>query len=286
MSQAISIDVTQENFASQVVEASHQQPVLVDFWATWCGPCQSLMPILEQLAQSYQGKFILAKVEIDSQQALASQFGVRSVPTVKLVKNGQIVDEFTGALPESQIRAFLDKHIESESEQRMQLALARYQAGESDAALAEMGQILQDDPDNENNKIIYANILLRENHLDEAKQWLATLSVEAGLKPEVRAMQAQLEFIEIVQHTPDTATLEKQLREDPRNSEARYQLSAHAILQGQFEVAFEHLLEIVKHDRGYNDDAGRKALLKLFELLGENHELVSSYRRKLAMALN
>ena len=286
MSQAFSIDVTQENFVTQVVEASHQQPVLVDFWATWCGPCQSLMPILEQLAQSYQGKFILAKVEIDSQQALASQFGVRSVPTVKLVKNGQIVDEFTGALPESQIRAFLDKHIESESDQRMQQALARYQGGETDAALAEMGQILQDDPDNEDNKIIYANILLRENHLDEARQWLATLSVETGLKPEVRAMQAQLEFIEIVQHAPDTATLEKQLREDPRNSEARYQLSAHTILQGQFEVAFEHLLEIVKHDRSYNDDAGRKALLKLFELLGEDHELVSSYRRKLAMALN
>ena len=286
MSQAFSIDVVQENFVTQVVEASHQQPVLVDFWATWCGPCQSLMPILEQLAQSYQGKFILAKVEIDSQQALASQFGVRSVPTVKLVKNGQIVDEFTGALPESQIRAFLDKHIESESDQRMQQALARYQAGETDAALAEMGQILQDDPNNEDNKIIYANILLRQNHLDEARQWLATLSVETGLKPEVRAMQAQLEFIEIVQHAPDTATLEKQLREDPRNSEARYQLSAHAILQGQFEVAFEHLLEIVKHDRSYNDDAGRKALLKLFELLGEDHELVSSYRRKLAMALN
>ena len=286
MSQTFSIDVTQENFAAQVIEASHQQPVLVDFWATWCGPCQSLMPILEQLAASYKGKFLLAKVEIDSQQALASQFGVRSVPTVKLVKNGQIVDEFMGALPESQVRAFLDKHIESESEQRMQQALARYQAGETDAALAEMGQILQDDPDNENNKIIYTQVLIRENHLDEAKQWLATLPLEVSLKPEVRAMQAQLEFIETVQNAPDAATLEKLLSDDPGNTQARYQLSAHAILQGQFEMAFENLLEIVKRDRNYNDDAGRKALLKLFELLGDNHELVSSYRRKLAMALN
>ena len=286
MSQAFSIDVTQENFATQVIEASHQQPVLVDFWATWCGPCQSLMPILEQLAQGYQGKFLLAKVEIDSQQALASQFGVRSVPTVKLVKNGQIVDEFTGAMPESQIRAFLDKHIERESDQRMQQALARYQQGENEAALTEMGQILQADPENENNKISYASVLIRENHLAEARQWLSTLSVETSLKPEVRAMQAQLEFIEIVQNAPDPATLEKRLIDDPRNSKARYQLSAHAILQGQFEVAFEQLLEIVKRDRNYNDDAGRKALLKLFELLGDNHELVGSYRRKLAMALN
>jgi len=286
MNQSLSFDVTEQNFASQVIDASHQQPVLVDFWATWCGPCQSLMPILEQLAQSYQGKFLLAKVEIDSQQALATQFGVRSVPTVKLVKNGQIVDEFTGALPESQIRVFLDKHIESESDQRMRQALLHYQQGETDAALAEMGQILQADPDNENNKINYANVLIRENHLDEARQWLASLSVEAALKPEVRAMQAQLEFIEIVQTAPDPATLKKRLAEDPRNTEARYQLSAHAILQGQFEVAFEQLLEIVKRDRNYHDDAGRKALLKLFDLLGDNHELVSSYRRKLAMALN
>lgn len=286
MSQAFSIDVTHENFVSQVIEASHQQPVLVDFWATWCGPCQSLMPVLEQLAKSYQGKFLLAKVEIDSQQALASQFGVRSVPTVKLVKKGQIVDEFMGALPESQIRAFLDKHIESESDQRMQQALAHYKTGDTAAALAEMGQILQADPNNDNNKIIYAQVLMRENHLDEARQWLTTLPLEASLKPEVRAMQAQLEFIEIVQHAPDQATLEKQLNEDPNNSEARYQLSAHAILQGQFATAFENLLEIVKRDRSYNDDAGRKALLKLFELLGDNHELVNSYRRKLAMALN
>lgn len=286
MNQAFSIDVTHENFTAQVIEASHQQPVLVDFWATWCGPCQSLMPILEQLARNYQGKFLLAKVEIDSQQALASQFGVRSVPTVKLVKNGQIVDEFTGALPESQIRAFLDKHIESESDQRMQQALAHYQAGETEAALAEMGQILQDDPQNENNKITYVKVLIRENHLKEAKQWLATLPLEASLKPEVRAIQAQLEFIEIVQNAPDPTTLAKQLNEDPGNTQVRYQLSAHAILQGQFEVAFENLLEIVKRDRNYNDDAGRKALLKLFELLGDDHELVSSYRRKLAMALN
>ncbi len=286
MNQAISFDVTEENFASQVIEASHQQPVLVDFWATWCGPCQSLMPILEQLAQSYQGKFLLAKVEIDSQQGLASQFGVRSVPTVKLVKNGQIVDEFTGALPESQIRSFLDKHIESEFDQLMQQALTLYQQGDSETAMAQMGQILQADPDNLKNKITYANILLREQHVDEAKKWLASLPAEASQDPQVQAMHAQLEFISIVENAPDMASLQQQLVNNPNNSEARYQLSAHAILQGQFELAFEQLLDLVKRDRQYQDDAGRKALLKLFDLLGDQHELVSSYRRKLAMALN
>ena len=286
MNQAISFEVTEQNFASQVIEASHQQPVLVDFWATWCGPCQSLMPILEQLAQSYQGKFLLAKVEIDSQQGLASQFGVRSVPTVKLVKNGQIVDEFTGALPESQIRTFLDKHIENESDQLMQQALTLYQQGEREAALSHMGQILQAHPDNLNNKLVYTNILLREQHTDEAKKWLDTLSAEAGDNPQVQAMQAQLEFIHIVDNAPDMVTVQQQVADDPGNSEARYQLSAHAILQGQFDIAFEQLLEVVKRDRQFQDDAGRKALLKLFNLLGDSHELVSSYRRKLALALN
>ena len=286
MNQAISFEVTEQNFASQVIEASHQQPVLVDFWATWCGPCQSLMPILEQLAQSYQGKFLLAKVEIDSQQGLANQFGVRSVPTVKLVKNGQIVDEFTGALPESQIRTFLDKHIENESDQLMQQALTLYQQGEREAALSQMGQILQAHPDNLNNKLVYTNILLREQHTDEAKKWLDTLSAEAGDNPQVQAMQAQLEFIHIVDNAPDMVTVQQQVADDPGNSEARYQLSAHAILQGQFDIAFEQLLEVVKRDRQFQDDAGRKALLKLFNLLGDSHELVSSYRRKLALALN
>ncbi len=286
MNQAISFEVTEQNFASQVIEASHQQPVLVDFWATWCGPCQSLMPILEHLAESYQGKFLLAKVEIDSQQALASQFGVRSVPTVKLVKNGQIIDEFTGALPEGQIRTFLDKHIENESEQLMQQALMMYQNGETEAALSQMGQILQADPDNQNNKITYAGILLREQHIDEAKKWLASLTADALDNPQVQAMQAQLEFMHIVENAPDMTSLRQTVAEDPANSEARYQLSAHAILQGQFDTAFEQLLEVVKRDRKYQDDAGRKALLRLFDLLGDQHELVSSYRRKLAMALN
>ncbi len=286
MNQAISFEVTEQNFAAQVIEASHQQPVLVDFWATWCGPCQSLMPILEQLAQNYQGKFLLAKVEIDSQQGLASQFGVRSVPSVKLLKNGQIVDEFTGALPESQIRAFLDKHIENESDQLMQQALMLYQQGDSEAALSQMGQILQAHPDNLNNKLIYTNILLREQHVDEAKKWLESLSAEASDNPQVQAMQAQLEFIHIVDNAPDMASLQQQVADDPDNSEARYQLSAHAILQGQFDIAFEQLLEVVKRNRQFQDDAGRKALLKLFDLLGDKHELVSSYRRKLALALN
>ncbi len=281
-----SFDVTEQDFADQVVAASHRQPVLVDFWASWCGPCQSLMPVLDQLADAYQGQFLLAKVEIDQQPNLASQFGVRSVPTVKLFKNGQVVDEFMGALPEGQIREFLDRHIDKESDRLMQQALQRYQQGDTDAALEEMGNILAADPANLNNRLIYATLLMQQQRHDEVRQVLAELPADALDRPEVRSLQAQLEFLDIVDQAPDIVSLEQAVAKDPANSEARYQLAAHHVLQGEYEKAMQQLLEIIKRDRNYGDDLARKTLLKLFDLLGEDDELVVKYRRQMAMALH
>ena len=175
MSETSIIDVNEENFMTEVIEASQQLPVVVDFWATWCGPCQTLLPVITQVAESYQGQIKLAKVEIDQQQKLASQFGVRSVPTVKLVKNGQIVDEFTGALPENQIRAFIDKHLDKESDQSMQNALLLYQQGQKEEALEQMGQVIESDNSNNENKLIYARVLMHEGLDKEAGQWLDSL---------------------------------------------------------------------------------------------------------------
>lgn len=279
-------DVTAEDFASRVIEASHRQPVLVDFWATWCGPCQALLPVLTRLADSYQGAFLLAKVEIDQQPALAQQFGVRSVPTVKLFKNGQIVDEFMGALPEGQIRAILDKHIVKASDAAMQQALQRYGQGDTKAALAEMGKILEADPDNASNALIYADVLLQEGQFEEARQWLDTLPASLRDDPRVTALRARLEFVQLAESAPDEASLQQSLENDPGNSEARYQLAIRRLLQGRHEAALEDLLYLVKHDRKYGDDAARKALLKIFDMLGEEHELVGRYRRQLAMALH
>ncbi len=286
MSTTYSFDVTEDNFQQQVIDASHQQPVLVDFWATWCGPCKTLMPILTALAEEYAGQFLLAKIEIDSTQSLAAQFGVRSVPTVKLVKNGQIVDEFTGALPEGQIRDFLDKHLEKASDTDMQAALQEYQQGDRDAALAKMAAILKADPANQNNKLIYANVLLREGQLDAAEKWLKDLPADMQDNTEVATLRAKIEFIHVTENAPDLETLEKIVADEPDNCEARYQLSARYILSGQLEAAMQQLLEIVKRDRKYGDDAGRKGLLKVFELLGNSHPLASQYRRKLAMYLS
>ncbi len=281
-----SFDVTAETFQSQVIDASHQAPVLVDFWATWCGPCQTLMPLLTRLAEDYQGQFLLAKVEIDQQQQLAAHFGVRSVPTVKLVKNGQIVDEFTGALPEGEIRAFLDKHIEKESDRRMQQAVTFYEQGETEQALQQMQQIILDDDKNMQNRIIFAETLIKEQRYEDARQLLNSLSMDVQMTPEVSALYAQLEFNETLTGADDIESLQKRIEADPKDSEARYQLSAHYLSRDNYEAAMEQLLEIVKRDRSYNDDAGRKGLLRIFELLGNSGELVSKYRRLLAQALN
>jgi putative thioredoxin len=286
MTQQYIIDVTEATFMQEVLDASQQQPVLVDFWATWCEPCKSLIPILENLAQSYLGVFILAKIDIDQQQTLANQFNVRSVPTVKLFKNGQVVDEFTGVLSEVQIKEILDKHIDRKSDLLMKQALIEYEQGNKEESLTQMGNIIQGDKTNENNIVLYARILLKEGHNREATQWLNSLSPAMKNTDDVSTLFTQLEFIDILETAPDIEILETRIKQNHKDSEARLQLSAHYIFQGKMEQAMEQLLTIVMSDRTYNDDAGRTGLLKLFNLLGSEHPLVSQYRRKLAVALN
>jgi putative thioredoxin len=285
-----SFDVTAETFQTRVIEASRQTPVLVDFWAAWCGPCKTLMPMLQKLVDEYQGQFLLAKVEIDQQPDLASHFGVRSVPTVKLIKNAQLVDEFMGALPESELRAFLERHRERESDRRMQQALAQYQqqpsGQELEQLLQAMQQIAQDDPENLNNQILLAEVLLNEQRNEDARKLLNCLPLDKQLTPEVAALLARLEFVDTLKNAPDPAALQQRIDSNPKDSEARYQLSAHYLNQGDYAAAMEQLLEIIRRDRAYQDDAGRKGLLKIFDLLGNQGELVSKYRRLLAQALN
>lgn len=286
MTQAHIIDVTEESFMQEVLDASQQQPVLVDFWATWCEPCKSLIPVLEKLTQTYAGAFILAKIDIDQQQSLATQFQVRSVPTVKLFKNGQVVDEFSGVLPEAEIKAILDKHIDKKSDTLMQQALHQYEVGNKKEALSQMGNIVQDDKTNENNIIVYARVLLKEGHQKEATQWLDSLSSAMKNSDEVATLLCHIEYTDVLESAPDIDTLLTRIKQNNKDSEAHFQLSVHYIVQGNMQEAMEQLLTIVMTDRAYNEDAGRNGLLKLFNLLGNDHPLVIQYRRKLAMMLN
>ena len=283
---SFSIDISKDNFNQEVIEASHHTPVLVDFWATWCGPCKSLMPVLEKLVLEYAGKFKLAKVEVDQQQNLATQFAIRSVPTVKIVKAGEVVDEFAGALAEDQIRTLINKHITATENSAMQDAIEAYQRGEESIALEMMQQVLLNEPTNPIVRIEFANMLMREKRFDDARDLLNSLNADEKNIPTALALFGQLDSIDAVMSAPDIEELLQTIEKDPANLKAREQLCAHYKLRGDYAAAMDQLLEIVRKDRNYNDDAGRKELLKIFEVLGADHALTGQYRRKLALMLN
>ena len=277
-------DVSNENFQTDVMEASQNTLIMLDFWATWCGPCQSLMPVVTKLAEEFNGAFHLAKVNIDEHQELAAQFAVRSVPTVKFIKQGQVVDEFTGALSEGEIRNLLDKHIEKESDRLLDAAIAQYEAGENINAIEAIQDISKTDPNNPRIALVYSDLMIREGRYDLAQEVLQSLSYEMRQTEQVAAMLAKIEFATSAADLPSENELINAIADDPKNSKARHQLSTLYTMQGHYEKALEQLLEIVKRDRQYEDDAGRKAMLKLFEILGDN-PLVHQYRRKMMAAL-
>lgn len=279
------VDVTQDDFQTQVVEASAQVPVLVDFWAEWCGPCKILMPVLTQLAQRYAGQFILAKVNIDAQSDLANRFAVRSVPTVKLFRQGQVVDEFLGVQSETQIRTLLDRYIERASDKLASAAIARLKAGDPTQALSLLQQAFVDDPHNLRVVVTLAEVYMQLGDHEEAQTLLKGLPLKLANEPAISALLAQLSFISLAAKAPPLEVLEETLVQRPADSAARYQLSARYIARGEYEPALQQLLEIVRHDRAYDDDAGRKGLLKVFEILGGGDALVSRYRALMSAAL-
>jgi putative thioredoxin len=279
-------DVTHQTFESEVLARSREVPVLVDFWAAWCGPCQMLMPVLTRLADEYRGKFFLAKVNSDNEQELAAQYGVRSLPTVKLFRHGQVVDEFMGAQPEKAIRALLDRHIPRESDARVQQAMVAAHSGQLDQALATLQQAVADDPANDRARLELARLLIHLGRADEAEMVIKALSAETKDGADAVTLKAQLEFARLVQAARPPEVLLEAVNANPHDSAARYELAAHLVLRRQYEPALDQLLEIVRSDRKFRDDAARKAMVSVFNLLGGSGDIVNQYRRKLSMALN
>lgn len=282
---AHSFDVTAENFQQVVLDAPQGVPVLVDFWATWCGPCKALKPVLEKLADEYQGKFILAKIETDANPELASQFGIRGVPNVKAFLNGELVDEFSGALPEGQVRAFIERLMPSPGEELHLQALDAYGQGDPGKALQLLGQASQLDPRNEMIRVDAAAIMLDAGEMEEAQRLLASLSPDMIQQQRVQELLARIEFADKAKDLPDAESLQTRIAANAGDLEARLQLANLLIAHTQYEPALEQLLEIVRRDRAFQDDIGRKTMLSVFNLLGGG-ELVSRYRRLLASALN
>lgn len=272
------IEVNQSNFAEVVLQGSQQRPVLVDFWADWCQPCQALMPILAKLAEEYGGQFILAKVNSDQNQELSAQFGVRSLPTVKLFKNGAPVDEFMGALPEGEIRGFLDKHMERESDSIHAQALQTYQAGDTAGALELLKKANEIEPGRAKIVLDLAGMLAQQGETDDAEALLKSLPDDERDKPEVASLLARLEFSRESAGLGDIDELESKAAEG--DLQATYDLAMSLIGNNQYEPAMQHLLNIMKKDRTFKEDIGRTTLLKVFDMMGD-HPLVAQYRRQM-----
>ena len=280
------VDVNEANFEQAVLEGSKRAPVVVDFWAPWCAPCRALGPILERLASEYAGRFTLAKVNSDESPALAAQFGVRGIPSVKAVINGELVDEFTGALPEPTVREFIERILPSPSEVLRLKANALY-AAEKDAAraLELLGEAAKSDPANEDVRFDQARIHADLGELDAAQKLLDSLSGLAQMDERVTALRARLDLAQGAAHAGDMAALEARVTRDPADLEARLQLASLHVQAKRHREALDQLLEIVKRDRGFKDDVGRRTMLEVFSVLGPDDKLVEEYRRRLASAL-
>lgn len=283
-----SYDVTVADFDQKVLAASQQAPVLVDFWAPWCQPCTILKPILEKLAAELGGKFILAKVNSDENQELAARYGVRGIPAVKAFVDGQMVDEFTGALPEAQIREFLGRLLPSPADPLRKEALAAYARGEIDAARKIMAEAINLDPSNDNAYLDFVEMSLAANALDEARELLDVIADRARDTARVASLQAQLQLA-VAGGGADVAALQAAVADKPDALDARLQL-ANALAVGQdYRGAFEQLIEIVRRDRSWNEEAGRKTMLTLFKLLAAQPQfdnLVREFRVQLSRTLN
>ncbi|MDW5590829.1 thioredoxin [Pseudomonas aeruginosa] len=281
------LDVTGANFEQLVIENSFHKPVLVDFWADWCAPCKALMPLLAQIAESYQGELLLAKVNCDVEQDIVMRFGIRSLPTVVLFKDGQPVDGFAGAQPESQIRALLEPHVKAPAlpdEDPLEVVQALFAEGRIGDAEATLKALLAENNENAAALILYARCLAERGELEEAQAILDAVKSDEH-KQALAGARAQLTFLRQAADLPDSAELKSRLAADAGDDEAAYQLAVQQLARQQYEAALDGLLKLFLRNRGYQDDLPRKTLVQVFDLLGNDHPLVTAYRRKLYQAL-
>lgn len=278
--------VTTAGFEQHVLQASAQRPVLVDFWATWCQPCLMLAPILDKLAQELAGRVDMVKVDIDREPQLAATFGIRSVPTVILFRDGAVATQFSGVLPADGIRRLLEPFLPRDSDQVVAAARALLDQDRATEALALLRPALAAEPDNHRIHPELGRALLATGALDELESLLRDLPPNVAQEDAFRLLQAQLGFARLAASAPPLAELEQQVAANDGDLDARFALAARRVVAGDYEPAMEHLLAIIRIDRGYRDDGARRALVDVFALLNNEGPLVRRYRGLLSAALN
>ena len=279
-------NVGAQDFQALVIENSYKQPVLVDFWADWCEPCKSLAPVLAKLAEEYKGKFILAKVDTEKEKELAAHFGIKSLPTMKVIFNGQIAGERVGAVPESEIRALIDPLIVTEADKIMDAAMAAQDEGRTQDALDLMNQALANDPANLELKINIAKLVMHQGDMKSASTLLDSLNEEESKNEEAVKLRAKINMASQLEGLPSMEQIEQRLADNPKDLEALQDKSHHLSASGLYAEAMEILIQIMIIDRQFQDDAGRKGLLAIFDMLGGEHADVQKYRRKLFTLLH
>lgn len=290
------VQLDEQNFMQVVVEGSDQTPVLVDFWADWCEPCKSLMPILEKLAIEYNGAFTLAKLDTEAHPGIAQQLGIRSLPTVKLFKDRQLVNEFMGALPEAEVRKFLESNVgpalsaeevddTEQTDNRVLTAMSLFEQGQTEQALQMLKAAQAEDPENAEILLALGQVCISSGDVETAENCIKALPEADKDSKQALRLTGILELARDGDSTANPATLQAELDKNPSSSEARYKLAIAQALAGNIQPAMDHLLELVQNDADFNNGAPRQKLLALFNVLGDD-PLAGQYRRKLFALLH
>jgi putative thioredoxin len=282
-------DTTTQTFMKDVIEESRRQPVLVDFWATWCGPCKQLTPVLEKVVKNAKGKVKLVKMDIDKNPEIPGQLGIQSIPAIIAFVNGQPADGFMGALPEAQVNAFIERitkgQVAPEAQDLMKVAEEAVAQGAADQAIEIYRHLIGEDPGNLAATGALAKLLVDTGALDDAKALLAKVPEAKQGDAAIAAAKAALELAQQASNVGPIAELEQKVAADPKDHQSRYDLAVALNAKGQRKEAADHLLEIVKRDRKWNDDGARKQLVQLFDAWGPTDEATVDGRKRLSSIL-